>query len=190
MSSTTVFLQVMLLQMNYEPPYVTQWSGKTQQGNEFPDNPQGQYLCLLDLFRFISRNTTRIISIRIYQIYKGIYFAILPFYPSFSQFQFNYSLLSQTVWAQYRNANIIIAQNRSPRYNKLSEIEITGFIVFLASSNGTDINSEVERSLYLQLKIEKASLVYSRGDTNIYTRFLQRRTEESDIIGLLKSILN
>ncbi|KAJ5153980.1 uncharacterized protein N7500_009419, partial [Penicillium coprophilum] len=53
----------------------------------------------------------------------------------------------------------------SPRFNKLFDIEITGFIVFLASTNGADINSEVRR----------------RGDTNIYTRFLRRRTKESDI---------
>ncbi|CDM32957.1 unnamed protein product [Penicillium roqueforti FM164] len=82
------------------------------------------------------------------------------------------------------------AQNRSPRYNKLSGMEITGFMVFSASSNGADINSEVKRSLHLWPKIEKAPLVYGRGDTDTYTRFLQRGTEESDVVGLPKSILN
>ncbi|KAJ5159057.1 uncharacterized protein N7500_008708 [Penicillium coprophilum] len=56
------------------------------------------------------------------------------------------------------------AQNRSPRFNELFDMEITGFVVFLASTDRADINSEVKR----------------RGDTNIYTRFLRRGTEESD----------
>lgn len=69
-------------------------------------------------------------------------------------------------------------------------MEITGFMVFSASSDRADINSKVKRSLYLWPKVEKAPLVYSRGDTDICARFLRHRTEESDVVGLLKSILN
>ncbi|KAJ5249406.1 hypothetical protein N7524_011722 [Penicillium chrysogenum] len=72
------------------------------------------------------------------------------------------------------------AQNTSPRYNELSEMEITGFVVFSASSGGADINSEVKRSLHLWPKIEKAPLVYGRGDADTCARFLRRGTEESD----------
>ncbi|CAG8084146.1 unnamed protein product [Penicillium nalgiovense] len=72
------------------------------------------------------------------------------------------------------------AQNRSPRYNELSGMEITGFVVFSASSDGADINSEVKRSLHLWPKIEKAPLVYGRGDADTCARFLRRGTEESD----------
>ncbi|KAJ6136801.1 hypothetical protein N7497_012354 [Penicillium chrysogenum] len=72
------------------------------------------------------------------------------------------------------------AQNRSPRYNELSGMEITGFVVFSASSDGADINSEVKRSLHLWPKIEKAPLFYGRGDADTCARFLRRGTEESD----------
>ncbi|KAJ5174058.1 uncharacterized protein N7500_001989, partial [Penicillium coprophilum] len=77
----------------------------------------------------------------------------------------------------------------SPCFNKLFDIEITGFIVFLASTNRADINSKVRWSLHLWLKIEKAPLVYGRGDTDIYTRFLRRRTKESDIAKFASPII-
>ncbi|CAG8057774.1 unnamed protein product [Penicillium nalgiovense] len=72
------------------------------------------------------------------------------------------------------------AQNRSPRYNELSEMEVTGFVVFSASSDGADINPEVKRSLHLWPKIEKPPLVYGRGDADTCARFLRCGTEESD----------
>lgn len=82
------------------------------------------------------------------------------------------------------------AQSRSPSYNELSEMEITGFVVFSASSDGADINSEVKRSLHIWPKIEKHPLVYGRGDADTCARFLRCGTEESDAVGLPKSILN
>lgn len=69
-------------------------------------------------------------------------------------------------------------------------MEITGFVVFSASSDGADINSEVKRSLHIWPKIEKHPLVYGRGDADTCARFLRCGTEESDAVGLPKSILN
>lgn len=139
-----------------------------------------------DLYREIQLESSRFKYTKYIKLYISLsYLSIPP--PSFN---YNYSLLSQTIQAYYRDTNITTAQNRSPHYNKLSGIEIIGFMVFSASSNRADINSEVKRSLHLQLKVEKAPLVYGRGDADIYTRFLRYRTKESDVVGLLKSILN
>lgn len=60
------------------------------------------------------------------------------------------------------------AQFKSPRYNDQhrSGIEITGFVVFSASSDGVDVNPEVLRSLHLRQLTEKGPFVYGRGDAD------------------------
>jgi hypothetical protein len=84
------------------------------------------------------------------------------------------------------------AQNRTARYSEhdLSEMEITGFVVFSASSDGADINSEVRRSLHLWPKIVKDPFIYGRGDAGTCGRFLRCGAEEGDAVGLPKCILN
>ncbi|KAJ6069156.1 hypothetical protein N7499_011043 [Penicillium canescens] len=74
------------------------------------------------------------------------------------------------------------AQTRTPRYNEQHppEMEITGYVVLSASSNGTEIKSAVMRSLYLRPRVEKGTLVYGRGDANTCGRFLRCGAEESD----------
>ena len=83
------------------------------------------------------------------------------------------------------------AQIRSPRYNEQhpSEMEITGFVVFSASSDGAGINSEVQRSLHLRPKREKGPFVYGRGDADTCGRFLRCGAEENDVVGLLKQYI-
>ncbi|KAJ5473993.1 hypothetical protein N7475_003559 [Penicillium sp. IBT 31633x] len=71
------------------------------------------------------------------------------------------------------------AQTRSPRYNEPSEMEITGFVVFSASSDGASINFEVRRSLNLWPKSEKGPFVYGRGDAAICERFLRCGAEDA-----------
>jgi hypothetical protein len=79
------------------------------------------------------------------------------------------------------------AQTRTPRYNEQHppEMEITGYVVLSASSNGTEIKSAVIRSLYLRPRVEEGTLVYGRGDANTCGRFLRCGAEESDAVCLL-----
>ncbi|KAJ6159377.1 hypothetical protein N7497_003914 [Penicillium chrysogenum] len=72
------------------------------------------------------------------------------------------------------------AQNTSRCYNKPSEMEVTGFVVFSASSDGADINAEVKRSLTLWPKIEskRGPFVYGRGDAAVCERFLRCGAED------------
>lgn len=84
------------------------------------------------------------------------------------------------------------AQIKSPRYNEQhpSEMEITGFVVFSASSDGAGINSEVQRSLHLRPKRKRGPFIYGRGDADICGRFLRCGAEENDVVGCSNSILN
>lgn len=68
----------------------------------------------------------------------------------------------------------------------LSEMEITGYSVFSASSDGADLNLEVKRSLHLNPKKEKDSCVYGRGNADICARFLRCGAEKDDAVGLRK----
>lgn len=65
-------------------------------------------------------------------------------------------------------------------------MEITGFVMFSASSDGADVNLEVLRSLNLRQKTKKGPFVYGRGDADTCRRFLQCGAKESDAVGLLK----
>ncbi|KAJ6093709.1 hypothetical protein N7499_003040 [Penicillium canescens] len=58
--------------------------------------------------------------------------------------------------------------------------QITGYVVFSASSDGTEIKSAVMRSLYLRPRVEKGIVVYGRSDANTCRRFLRCGAEESD----------
>lgn len=82
-------------------------------------------------------------------------------------------------------------QNRSPRDNEqhLSKMEITGYSVFSASSDGADLNSEVRRSLDRRPKIEKGNFVYGRGDADICGQFLRCGAEEGNAVSLLKQYI-
>jgi hypothetical protein len=69
-------------------------------------------------------------------------------------------------------------------------MEVTGFVVFSASSDGADINAEVKRSLTLWPKIEskRGPFVYGRGDAAVCERFLRCGAEDG--VGSPKSILD
>jgi hypothetical protein len=64
-------------------------------------------------------------------------------------------------------------------------MEITGFVVFSASSDGTEIKAAVKRTLYLRPRVEKGALVYGRGDADTCGRFLRCGAEENDAVCLL-----
>lgn len=66
-------------------------------------------------------------------------------------------------------------------------MEITGFVVFSASSDGVGLNPEV-RSLDLRPRIENGPFVYWRGDADICGRFLRCGAEKSGAVGLLKPV--
>ncbi|KAJ5517487.1 hypothetical protein N7527_009047 [Penicillium freii] len=71
------------------------------------------------------------------------------------------------------------AQNIS-RYSEQSGMEVTGFVVFSATSDGADINPEVKSSLTLWPKIEskKGPFIYGRGDAAVCERFLRCGAED------------
>ncbi|KAJ5547475.1 hypothetical protein N7513_003723 [Penicillium frequentans] len=72
--------------------------------------------------------------------------------------------------------------NRLPHHGEqpASEIKITGFVVFSASSNDPDMSDEVKRHLHSKARVEKGPLVYGRGDSNTCKRFMRLGADENN----------
>ncbi|KAJ5655111.1 hypothetical protein N7490_002114 [Penicillium lividum] len=72
--------------------------------------------------------------------------------------------------------------NRSPHQGEqpTSDMEITGFVVFSASSEGPDMSAEVKRLLHSRPRVNKGPLVYGRGDTNTCKRFMRQGADENN----------
>ncbi|KAJ5642844.1 hypothetical protein N7490_006844 [Penicillium lividum] len=59
-------------------------------------------------------------------------------------------------------------------------MEITGFIVFSASTEDPDISAEVKRSLHSRQSVQNGPLTYGRGDPNTYKRFMRYRADDNN----------
>ncbi|KAJ5654838.1 hypothetical protein N7490_001841 [Penicillium lividum] len=72
--------------------------------------------------------------------------------------------------------------NRSPPHGEqpVSEMEITGFVVFSASSDDPDMSAEMKRLLHSRPRVNKGPLVYGRGDTNTCKRFMRQGADENN----------
>ncbi|KAJ5752749.1 hypothetical protein N7520_009666 [Penicillium odoratum] len=79
-------------------------------------------------------------------------------------------------------ANMTTPPNISPHQGEqpTSDMEITGFVVFSASSEGPDMSAEVKRGLHSRPRVERDPLVYGRGDPNTCKRFMRHGADENN----------
>ncbi|KAJ5556040.1 hypothetical protein N7513_003682 [Penicillium frequentans] len=74
------------------------------------------------------------------------------------------------------------APDRPPHHGEQPTLgmEITGFVVYSASAEGSDMSDEVKRSLYSKARLNKGPLIYGRGDSKTCKHFMRHGADNNN----------